>query len=137
MNLHQIKSWPEKYRRWTLRLAAAFVVYSLVGFFLVPASRVVVSVLSSISQVFSPRPPPPTDVVSEVPDQLRYIEEHWPEVERVVLNALRQRKGSIRQYHLRALPLDEAGRISVLRRYARTYPEGTSLARDSSVGPYD
>ena len=36
MNLIQFKSWPEKRRRWTLRLAAAFVVYSLVGFFLVP-----------------------------------------------------------------------------------------------------
>jgi hypothetical protein len=37
MKLIQFKSWPEKRRRWTLRLAAAFVVYSLVGFLLVPA----------------------------------------------------------------------------------------------------
>jgi hypothetical protein len=97
------------------------------GFFLVPASRVIVSVFSSISQILSP--PPSSEVPSEVQDQLKYIEEHWPEVERVVVNALGHKKGSIRQYHLRALPLDEAGRVSVLRRYARTYPERTSFSQ--------
>jgi hypothetical protein len=97
------------------------------GFFLVPASRVIFSVFSSISQILSP--PPSSEVPSEVPDQLKYIEEHWPEVERVVVSALGHNKGSIRQYHLRALPLDEAGRVSVLRRYARTYLERTSFSQ--------
>jgi hypothetical protein len=108
-------------------LFAAYSFGLALGFFMVPMSRALVSVLSSISQSLSP--PPPNEVPSEVPDQLKYIDEHRPKVERVVVNALRHKKGSIRQYHLRALPLDEAGRVSVLRRYARTYPESTSFGQ--------
>jgi len=108
-------------------LFAAYSSGLALGFFIVPTSRVLVSVLSAISKSLSP--PPPNEVPSEVPDQLKYIDEHWPEVERVVVNALEHKKGSIRQYHLRALPLDEAGRVSVLRRYARTYPESTSFGQ--------
>jgi hypothetical protein len=113
-------------------LFAAYSSGLALGFFLVPASRVILSLLSSISQGLSP--PPPSEVPTEVPDQLKYIEEHWPEIERVVVNALKHRKGSIRQYHLRALPLDEAGRVSVLRRYARTYPERTSFDQGFFLG---
>jgi hypothetical protein len=58
---------------------------------------------------------------------LKYIDEHWPEVERVVVNALEYKKGRVRQFDLQALPLDQAGRVSVLRRYARTHPESTSF----------
>ena len=108
-------------------LFAAYSSGLALGFFVVLVSRVLVSALSSISQVLSP--PPSSELPSEVQDQLRYIEEHWPEVERVVVNALGHKNGSIRQYHLRALPLDEAGRVSVLRRYARTYPGGTSFGQ--------
>jgi hypothetical protein len=109
------------------RLFAGYSSGLALGFFLVPMSRVIVSVLSSIGQGLSP--PPSIDVPSEVPDQLTYIDEHWPEVERVVVNALGHRKGIIRQYHLRALPLDETGRVSVLRSYARKHPESTSFGQ--------
>lgn len=106
-------------------LFAAYSSGLALGFFFVPTSRAFVAVLSFIGKGSSP--PQANEVPSEVTDQLKYIDEHWPEVERVVVNALRHMKGSIRQYHLRALPLDEAGRVSVLRRYARTYPERTSF----------
>jgi hypothetical protein len=109
-------------------LFAAYSSGLALGFFLVPASRMLVSVLSSMSQALSP--PPQLGAPSEVPDQLMYIEEHWPEIERVVVNALGQKKGSIRQHHLLALPLDDAGRVSVLRRYARRYPERTSFGQE-------
>jgi hypothetical protein len=98
-----------------------------VGFFMVPVSHIAVTVLSSTSQSLSP--PPSSKLGSEAPDQLAYIEDHWPEIERVVVSALAQNGGRIRQYHLQALPLDEAGRVSVLRRYARTYPERTSFGQ--------
>lgn len=107
-------------------LFAAYSSGLALGFFLIPVSRMIVSVFSSMSQSLSP---PQPSASSEVPDQLKYIEEHWSEVERVVVNALGQNNGSIRQYHLLALPLDEAGRVSVLRRYARTYPERTSFGQ--------
>jgi hypothetical protein len=94
------------------------------GFFLVPVSHIVVSAVSSFVSIGSSSP---IGSSSEVPDQSKYIEEHWPEVERVVANALQQKKGMIRSYHLLALPIDEAGRISVLKRYSRTYPERTSF----------
>ena len=89
-----------------------------------PASRLVLSGLSSVSQTayLSQQ-----DTVKEVPDQLTYIEEHWPEVERVVKHSLLRHSGSIREYHIQALPLDAAGRISALRKYARVYPESTSF----------
>jgi hypothetical protein len=108
-------------------LFAAYLSGLAFGFFLVPTSRMLVSLLSSIGQALSP--PPPNEVPSEVSDQLKYIDDHWPEVERVVVNALGQNKGRIRQYHLRSLPLDETGRVSVLRRYARTYPDRTSFGQ--------
>ena len=108
-------------------LFAAYSSGLALGFFIVPTSRVLVPILSSISQGMSP--PPLNEVPSEVPDQLKYIDEHWPEVERVVVNALGHKKGTIRQYHLQALPLNEAGRVSVLRRYARTYPDSTSFGQ--------
>jgi hypothetical protein len=93
------------------------------GFFLVPVSRIVVSAVSSIG------PTSPVGSSSEVADQSKYIEEQWPEVERVVVHALQQKKGRIRPYHLLALPLDEVGRVSVLKRYSRTYPERTSFGQ--------
>jgi hypothetical protein len=108
-------------------LFAAYSSGLALGFFLVPVSRIIVSALSPLIQGMNP--PAPPGASSEVPDQLKYIEEHWPEVERVVANALGQKKGSIRSYHLLALPIDEAGRVSVLRRYARTYPERTSFSQ--------
>jgi hypothetical protein len=108
-------------------LFAAYSSGLALGFFLVPTSRVLASVLSSIGQILSP--PPPIDVPSEVPDQLLYIDEHWPEIERIVSYALAHNKGRIRQFHLRALPLDETGRVSVIRRYARTHPESTSFGQ--------
>lgn len=101
-------------------LFAAYSSGLALGFFLVPVSRMLDSAY--------PRPPQ-IGASKEVQDQLKYIEEHWPEVERVVENALGQNKGIIREYHLLALPLDEAGRVSVLRRYARTYPERTSFGQ--------
>jgi hypothetical protein len=105
-------------------LFAAYSSGLALGFFLVPVSRIIVSALSSMNRFQGPAQ---LGASSEVADQLKYIEEHWPEVERVVANALGQNKGSIRSYHLLALPLDEAGRVSVLRRYSRTYPERTSF----------
>lgn len=108
-------------------LFAAYSSGLALGFFLVPTARVLASVLSSIGQILSP---PPIDVPTEVPNQLLYIDEHWPEIKRVVRYALARNKGHrIRQYHLRALPLDETGRVSVLRRYARTHPESTSFGQ--------
>jgi short subunit fatty acids transporter len=104
-------------------LFAAYSSGLALGFFLVPVSRMIVFVLT-------PSPDPShVHASSEVPDQLKYIEEHWPEVERVVVSALEQNQGSIRQSHLSALPLDEAGRVSVLRRYARTDLERTSFGQ--------
>jgi hypothetical protein len=107
-------------------LFAAYSSGLALGFFLVPVARIFGSVLSAMNQGLSPAQ---QGASSEVPDQLKYIEEHWPEVERVVANALGQKKDSIRPYHLLALPLDEAGRVSVLRRYSRTYPERTSFGQ--------
>ena len=108
-------------------LFAAYASGLALGFFLVPASRVLASILSSISQ--SMTPPKPYDVPSEVANHLQYIDEHWVGIERLVLNALKQRQGRIRQYHLRALPLDEAGRVSVLRKYARVHSECTAFGQ--------
>jgi hypothetical protein len=101
-------------------LFAAYSSGLALGFFVVPVSRMIDSAYSI---------PPQLGASKEVPDQSKYIEEHWPEVERVVVNALGQNKGRIRQYQLLALPLDEAGRVSVLRRYARTYPERASFGQ--------
>lgn len=109
-------------------LFAAYSCGLALGFFLVPMSRILVSIVSSVNQSLS-LGLSQSSVPSEFPDQLKYIEEHWPEVERVVANALVQNKGSIRQYHLMALPLNELGRVSALRRYARTYPERTSFGQ--------
>jgi hypothetical protein len=111
-------------------LFAAYSSGLALGFFLVPVTRTFGSVLLSMSQGLSKTTLlGVSGAYSEVPDQSKYIEEHWPEVERVVANALGQNKGSIRPYHLLALPLDEAGRVSVLRRYARTYPDRTSFSQ--------
>ncbi len=107
-------------------LFAAYSSGLALGFFFVPVSRIIVSVFSSMNQGLSPDQ---LGTSSEVPDQLKYIEEHWPEVESVVVNELGQNKGSIRPYHLLALPLDETGRVSVLRRYARKYPDCTSFGQ--------
>ncbi len=107
-------------------LFAAYSSGLALGFFLVPVSRMVVSVLSSLNQSLNP---PRLGSSSEVADQVKYIDEHWAEVERVVENALGRNAGSIREYHLLALPLDEAGRVSVLRKYARSYPERTSFGQ--------
>ena len=109
-------------------LFAAYSFGLAIGFFLVPVSRITGSVVSSISQVLSP--PPRLGASSEVPDQLKYIEEHWPETERVVEYALGKNKGKIREYHIHALPLDEEGRVSALRKYARIYPERTSFRQE-------
>jgi hypothetical protein len=106
-------------------LFAAYASGLALGFFLVPGSRVIVSVSSSVLT-----PATALDVPSEVADQSKYVEDNWPEVERVVQHALGRNKGIARSRHLRALPLDEAGRISVLRRYARTYPERTSFGQE-------
>jgi hypothetical protein len=103
-------------------LFAAYSSGLALGFFIVPVSRTVVS----INQAVTPIQPGSS---SEVADQQNYIEEHWPEVERVVTSALDRKKGAIRQYHLLALPLDEMGRVSVLRKYARTYPKCTSISQ--------
>jgi hypothetical protein len=107
-------------------LFAAYSSGLALGFFLIPVSRTIVTALSSVNQFQGPAQ---LGASSEVADQFKYIEEHWSEVERVVANALGQNKGSIRSYHLLALPLDEAGRVSVLRRYSRTYPERTSFSQ--------
>ena len=105
-------------------LFAAYSSGLALGFFFVPMSRMIVYVFSSINRSLSPTV---LSTTSEVPDQLKYIDEHWPEIERVVEYALGQHKGRIREWHLLALPIDEAGRVSVLRRYARTHPERTSF----------
>jgi hypothetical protein len=105
-------------------LFAAYASGLALGFFLVPGSRVIVSVSSSVLS-----PPPARDVPSEVADPLKYVEDNWPEVERVVQHALARHKGIARASDLRALPIDEAGRVSALRRYARTYPERTSFGQ--------
>ena len=112
-------------------LFAAYSSGLALGFFLVPVSRMIVSALSSMNQSLNQGV---NSAPSEFPDQLKYIEEHWSEIERVVANALGQNKGRIRQYNLVALPLDETGRVSVLRRYARTYPERTSFSQGFGFG---
>jgi hypothetical protein len=105
-------------------LFAAYSSGLALGFFLVPVARIVVSGFSSLNQGLSPAQ---LGTSSEVSDQLKYVEEHWSEIELVVASALGQNDGSIRAYHLLALPLDEVGRVSVLRRYSRTYPDRTSF----------
>jgi len=111
-------------------LFAAYSAGLALGFFLDPISRIIVMIFSSISQSPSRTPNlPQWGAISEVSDQSKYIDEHWPEIERVVLSALERNQGSARQSHILALPLDEAGRVSVLRRYARTYPERTSFSQ--------
>jgi hypothetical protein len=105
-------------------LFAAYSSGLALGFFLVPLSRILASALSSISHGFNP---PQLGSSSEVQDHLTYIEQHWPEIENVVASALRHNNGRIHAWQLLALPLDEAGRVSVLRRYARTYPDRVSF----------
>jgi hypothetical protein len=104
-----------------------FVTYSCglaLGFFPVPGSRLLGAGLSSLAQGASISQP---EFGKEVPDQLAYIDEHWPEVELVVKHALLRHEGSIRESHIQALPLDASGRVSALRRYARTYPDRASF----------
>lgn len=108
-------------------LFAAYSIGLAFGFFLVPASRIVVAGYSAAWKA------PVTTYFEEsgnLASQLKYIEEHWPVVERVVKSALDQNGRVIREYHLVSLPLDESGRIAALKRYARTYPELASIRRE-------
>lgn len=100
-------------------LFAAYSSGLALGFFLVPASRLVSSA-TAIPETYTPD-------CGDFPTQLTYVSEHWPEVERVVTSALDQHKGTIHDYNLMSLPLDKSGRIAVLQRYARTHPERTSV----------
>lgn len=105
-------------------LFAAYSFGLALGFFILPVLRVLGATLASIDQRLNPYQ---SGQSSEVKDQSAYIEEHWPEVERVIVAALRRNKGSIGAWKLLPLPLDEAGRVSALRRYARAHPELVSF----------
>ena len=107
-------------------LFAAYSSGLALGFFIVPLSSLLVSVTDSMSAgAIAERTAP-----SEYPDQIKYIDEQWPEIERVASCALDQHRGTIREYHLKSLPLDLKGRVSVLRRYARTHPDRTSFSQE-------
>jgi hypothetical protein len=106
------------------RLFAAYACGLAAGFFLVPLAR---AISSTSAAIFAPPAPTHTPECGDFPAQLAYITDHWPEVERVVISALDQRSGTIREWHLMALPLDISGRIAVLQRYARKNPERSSV----------
>ena len=96
-------------------LFAAYASGLALGFFFLPLSGITAKFLAPHDFYHS-------DEAGDFPSQLRYIENNWPEVERVVTSALDQNGRVIREYHLLALPLDRSGRTAVLKKYARTYP---------------
>ena len=96
-------------------LFAAYASGLALGFFLVPLARVVAAALPEPALSH-------TDEAGDFPSQLAYIEQHWPEIERVVMSAFDQNGRAIRGYHLLALPLDQSGRIAVLKRVRTCIP---------------
>jgi hypothetical protein len=102
-------------------LFAAYASGLALGFFVFPVLPVFAANISSaVGKAFDVSP---KEESGDFASQLAYIEEHWPEIEGVVNSELQQNNGTITQFSLLALPLDESGKIAVLKRYVRKYPE--------------
>jgi hypothetical protein len=108
-------------------LFAAYSSGLALGFFLVPVSRMIVFVLT-------PSPDPShVHASSEVPDQLKYIEEHWPEVERVVVRSNRIRAAFVNPIYQRFRLMKQDG--FQCSKGTRVHTRSAPLsARDFSVG---
>jgi hypothetical protein len=111
-------------------LFASYSVGLALGFFLIPTFSRFAAAVASMADGMSLRYTPDHGNFAA---QMKYLEDHWPEVARVIENTLVRQGGSVRISHLAALPLDESGRRAALKKFARTHPE-RAVVREGFFG---